>query len=152
MGTRWALKDPQGRRLDLLENRDEYKDRRYEVVSIPALNDLDESNFDYPYHLGYSTNDYRMIRASFEENDDMASWYAQDQQQPIERLGSLFEDGGMKFFSPDELPQDKEPDRIFMACDEAFGGGDFVSAPVLYQFGDEYYVVDTVFKTLKKVT
>ena len=150
MGTRWALKDPQGRRLDLLENREEYAGRRYEVVSIPALNDLDESNFDYPYHLGYSTNDYKMIRASFEENDDIASWYAQDQQQPIERLGSLFEDGGMQFFKPEDMPQDKEPDRIFMSCDEAFGGGDFVSAPVLYQFGEDYYVVDTVFNNGEK--
>jgi predicted phage terminase large subunit-like protein len=145
MGTRWAVKDPQGRRLELLENRPEYANRRFEAVSIPALNEIEESNFDYPYHLGYSTADYKMIRASFEENDDMASWYAQDQQKPIERLGSLFEDGGMRFFSPDELPQDKVPDRIFMSCDEAFGGGDYVSAPVCYQFDEDYYIVDAVF-------
>ena len=90
MGTRWALGDCQGRRRSLLENNSEFKNRRYRVVSIPALDENDESNFDYPYDVGYSTEDYRMMRASFEENDDMASWYAQDMQDPIERQGALF--------------------------------------------------------------
>lgn len=144
MGTRWALADCQGRRRNLLENNKEYKNRRFRVISIPALNDEDESNFDYPYNLGYSTEDYRMSRASFEENDDMASWYAQCQQDPIERQGALFTSGDMKFFDPKTLPE-REPDRIFMAVDIAYGGGDYVAAPICYQYADEYYIVDVVF-------
>lgn len=153
MGTRWALGDCQGRRRHLLEERPEYRNRRFKIISIPALDENDESNFDYPYHLGYSTEDYRMIRASFEENDDMASWYAQDQQTPVERQGALFTSGGTKFFNPEcDLPN-REPDRIFMAIDEAFGGGDFVSGPVCYQYEDEYYIMDVVFDNGdKKVT
>lgn len=153
MGTRWALGDCQGRRRDLLENKSEFANRRYKVISIPALDENDESNFDYPYDLGYSTEDYKMIRASFEENDDMASWFAQDQQEPIERQGALFENSNMNFFNPESDLPDREPDRIFMAIDEAFGGGDFVSAPVCYQYDDAYYVMDVVFDSGdKKIT
>ncbi len=144
MGTRWALKDCQGRRRDLLENKKEFQNRRYRVISIPALDENDESNFDYPYDLGYSTEDYKMIRASFEENDDMASWYAQDQQDPIERQGALFKSGEMKFFNPANLPE-REPDRIFMAVDIAYGGGDYVASPICYQFENDFYIVDVIF-------
>lgn len=153
MGTRWAIGDCQGRRRDLLENNPEFKNRRFKVISIPALDENDESNFDYPYDVGYSTEDYRMMRASFEENDDMASWYAQDQQEPIERQGALFTSDSMRFFNPKCDMPDREPDRIFMAVDEAFGGGDFVSGPICYQFNDVYYIPDVVFDNGdKKIT
>ena len=153
MGTRWALKDPQGRRLELMETRAEYRNRRYKIISVPALDENDESNFDYPYDVGYSTEDYRMIRASFEENDDMASWFAQDQQTPIERQGALFTSDDMHFFNPECDMPDREPDRIFMAVDEAFGGGDYVAAPICYQFDEAYYIVDAIFDNGdKKVT
>jgi len=144
MGTRWALGDCQGRRRALLENNKEYRNRRHKVISIPALDENDESNFDYPYNLGYSTEDYKMSRASFEENDDMASWYAQCQQEPVERHGALFTSGGMRFYEPNNLPGG-EPDRIFMAVDIAYGGGDYVAAPICYQYADEFYIVDAIF-------
>lgn len=144
MGTRWAVKDVQGRRLDLLMNRPEYKNRRWRAIVIPALNEKDESNFDYPYNLGYSTEDYRMDRASFEENDDMASWYAQAQQEPIERQGTLFKQDNLNYFKPEDLPEG-EPDRVYSAVDIAFGGGDYVSAPICYQYGDTGFIVDVVF-------
>lgn len=145
MGTRWAIGDCQGRRLNLLKERPEYRNRRYKVISIPALDENDESNFDYPYDVGYSTEDYLMMRASFEENDDMASWYAQDMQSPVERLGAVFESGTTKTFIPERDLPNREPDRIFMAIDEAFGGGDYVAAPVCYQYEDTYYIMDVVF-------
>lgn len=145
MGTRWAPLDVQGRRLNLLQNSEEYKDRRWKAIIIPALNENDESNFDYPYNLGYSTQDYLMIRASFEENDDMASWYAQDQQQPIDRHGALFTTDNMQFFNPTKDLPNEVPDRIFAAVDPAYGGGDFVAMPICYQYGTNYYIVDVVY-------
>lgn len=145
MGTRWAPLDVQGRRLNLLQNSEEYKDRRWKAIIIPALNENDESNFDYPYNLGYSTKDYLMIRASFEENDDMASWYAQDQQQPIDRHGALFSTDNMQFFNPTKDLPNEVPDRIFAAVDPAYGGGDFVAMPICYQYGTNYYIVDAVY-------
>ena len=38
-----------------------------------------------------------------------------------------------------------EADRIFMACDVAWGGGDFVAAPILYQYGDDIYCPAVIF-------
>jgi len=145
MGTRWAPLDVQGRRRNLLENKPEYKSRRWNAIVIPALNENEESNFDYPYNLGYSTEDYLMIRSSFEENDDMASWYAQDQQEPIDRHGALFTTDNMKYFNPTQDLPDRIPDRIFAAVDPAYGGGDFVAMPICYQFATDYFVVDVVY-------
>lgn len=145
MGTRWAPLDVQGRRRNLLENSSDYRNRRWDAIVIPALNENEESNFDYPYNLGYSTEDYLMIRASFEENDDMASWFAQDQQEPIDRHGALFTTDNMKYFNPmSDLPG-RVPDRIFAAVDPAYGGGDFVAMPICYQFGKDYFIVDVVY-------
>lgn len=145
MGTRWAPQDVQGRRRNLLENNADYKDRRWDAIVIPALNENEESNFDYPYDLGYSTQDYLMMRASFEENDDMESWLAQDQQEPIERHGALFNPGKMKDFDPTKDLLDRVPDRIFAAVDPAYGGGDFVAMPICYKYGADCYIVDAVY-------
>lgn len=153
MGTRWAPLDVQGRRRNLLENNEKYKNRRWKAIIIPALNEKDESNFDYPYNLGYSTEDYHMIRASFEENDDTASWDAQCMQDPSERHGQLFPPESVLTFDPEKDLPDREPDRIMASVDEAFGGGDFVAMPVCYQYDDKFYIIDAVFNNGdKKVT
>ena len=149
MGTRWAILDPQGRRQELIETGAAYKDWRYKIISIPALNDRDESNFDYAYGVGFSTETYKRRRESFETNNDVASWNAQYMQQPIDRQGSVFTPDTMKFYNG-ELPKGEDgkiikPDRIYMAVDEAFGGGDFVSAPIAFQYGNMHFVHDVVF-------
>lgn len=150
MGTRWAPQDCQGRRMNLLENNEEYASRRYRAIIIPALNDNGESNFDYPYDLGYSTQDYKMMRASFEENDDMESWYAQNQQHPVDRHGALFSVGNLKTFNPHKDIPKETPDRIFAAVDPAYGGGDYVSMPICYQFGQDCYIIDAVYNDGEK--
>lgn len=144
IGTRWAPRDVQGRRLALLENDTEYANVRHREIIIPALNKDGESNFDYPYKLGYTTQDYKRRMASFESNDDMASWFAQYQQEPIERKGQMFNVDTMNFFKPEEIEGIK-PDRIFAANDPAYGGGDFVSMPICYEISGEYYVPDVVY-------
>lgn len=144
IGTRWAPRDVQGRRLELLSNDPEYADIRHREIIIPALNENNESNFDYPYKLGYSTLDYKRRMASFENNDDMASWLAQYQQEPIERKGQMFNVDNMNFFKPAEIDGIR-PDRIFAANDPAYGGGDFVSMPICYEIDGEFYVPDAVY-------
>ena len=149
MGTRWAILDPQGRRQDLLENDPAYGGWRYRVISIPALNSRDESNFDYPYGVGFSSETYKRRRASFEANNDLASWNAQYMQNPIDRQGSVFTPDTLKFYNG-KLPVGNdgkvlEPDRVYMAVDEAFGGGDFVSAPICYQYGNMHFIHDVIF-------
>jgi predicted phage terminase large subunit-like protein len=46
-----------------------------------------------------------------------------------------------------------EPDNILFFCDVAFGGGDNLSMPICYVYGDIGYVVDVVFdKRAKDIT
>lgn len=142
-GTMWSIADPISRRKDFLEAEGNRYGIRYYFLNLPALNEQDESNFDYDFGVGFDTNYYKQRRASFEKNNDMASWLAQYQQSPIERQGTLFEPAFMRYYNG-ELPEG-EPDRIFMACDIAWGGGDFLSAPICYQYGDDVYVHDVIF-------
>lgn len=143
IGTRWSLIDAIGRRLDLLENDSKYKGVRYKVINIPALDENDESNFNYEFGVGFTTEYYQQRRASFERNNDMASWWAQYMGSPIERDGTVFLPDDLRYFNG-VLP-DVDPDRKFMAVDPAWGGGDFVAAPIIYQFGNDLYVVDVVY-------
>ena len=149
-GTSWALQDPYQNRLEFLKNNSKAKYIRWDVIKIPALNENDESNFDYDYDVGFSTQHYQQIRAKFEANEDMASWLAQYQQEPIEREGALFTPEFMRFYKGDsELPEG-EPDNIVAACDVAFGGSDFLAFGVLYIYGEEKYLVDCIFDNHEK--
>lgn len=151
IGTRWSLADPIGVRREMLMNDSKFAYLRTKFIDIPALDENEQSNFDYDYGVGFSTEKYLAVRSSFERTNDLASWDAQYMQQPIERTGSLFEPDSMRYFNG-ELPE-VEPDRIIMVVDPAYGAGDFVSAPVVYQYGNDCYVVDVVFNDgNKKVT
>ena len=143
VGTRWSLADPIGIRKELVMNDEKYKERRVRDISVPALDENDESNFDYDYGVGFTTQFYQQRRASFERNNDMASWFAQYQGEPIERSGSLFAPDDMRYYNG-TLP-DREPDKSYMAVDVAWGGGDFLAAPIIYQYGDDKFCVDVVF-------
>lgn len=151
-GTIWSLHDLYSDRLDFLQNNPEAKNIRYDILKIPALDENDESNFDYDYGVGYTTQYYRTLRAKFEENDDMASWYAQYQQEPIERDGAVFNPEHMRFYNG-VLPKE-EPYRICAACDVALGGEDFLAFAVAYMYEDgSIYIDDVVFdNSEKKVT
>ena len=150
-GTRWSMIDPAGLRMELLLNDERFKDRRVKIINLSALDEKDESQFNYKYGVGFSTEYYRQRRASFERNNDMASWLAQYMGEPIERDGALFAPNDMRYYNG-ELP-DGDPDRIFMAVDPAFGGGDFVASPICYQYGDDIYVHDVVYDNRdKKIT
>ena len=147
-GTRWSLADPIGLRIDTLTNNENFKNRRFKVINFPALDENDESNFDYDYGVGFSTEIYRQRRASFERNNDLASWNAQYMGEPIEREGTVFSPYDFRYFNG-VLPDD-QPERIFMACDPAWGGGDFVAAPVIEKYGNDLYVVDVVYDNSDK--
>lgn len=151
-GTIWSLHDLYSDRLDFLQNNPEAKNIRYDILKIPALDENDESNFDYDYGVGYTTQYYRTLRAKFEENDDMASWYAQYQQEPIERDGAVFNPEHMRFYNG-VLPEE-EPYRICAACDVALGGEDFLAFAVAYMYEDgSIYIDDVVFdNSEKKIT
>ena len=152
-GTIWSLHDIFMNRMSFLENNPEARNIRWDVIKIPALDpETDESNFDYEYGVGFSTQYYRTERAKFEENEDMASWFSQCQQEPIERDGAVFNPEHMNFYNG-ILPENGLV-RICAACDVALGGLDYLSCPVacIYEDGS-CYIPSVVFdKNEKQIT
>lgn len=142
-GTRWSLTDPIGLRIDTISNNNNFASRRFKIINMPALDENDESNFDYEYQKGFSSELYRERRASFERNNDMASWLAQYMGEPIERDGAVFSPDDFRYFNG-VLPSG-EPDRIFMAVDSSWGGGDYTASPVCAKYGNDIYVIDVVY-------
>lgn len=142
IGTRWSLIDPAGLRMDFLQNDEEGKKVRFKIINLPALNENDESNFDYNYNVGFNTDYYKQLRAQFERNNDMASWQAQYMGEPIERDGALFTPDTMNFYNG--VIAD-EPVRNYMTVDVAWGGGDYVSAPVCIETENGDFIPDVVF-------
>ena len=148
VGTIWATNDIYMKRREMLENNPEFKDRKFASFVIPALNDKDESNFDYDYGVGYSTKFYIIKRTEFEENDDMAGWWSQYQQQPIDRKGAVFNPEHMKYYKV--LPEEK-PLKVIAHGDTALGGGDFTSFPIVYVYENgDWFLEDVVFDNSEK--
>ena len=149
IGTRWSMIDPIARRIDLLENDPRCSGIRYSVINFPALDKDDESNFEYACEVGFNTDYFHQRRASFERNGDIASWLAQYMGEPVERDGSVFSPDEMQYYNG-ELPTGIDPDRVFIAVDPAWGGGDYVAAPVCYQYNDTIYIHDVIFDNSDK--
>ena len=144
IGTRWSLLDPIGIREELLTTDEKYRNRRWKVINIPALDENDESNFDYDYGVGFSTEYFHQRRASFEHNNDMASWNAQYMGAPMERTGMVFSPGEFRFYNG-VLPEEPAS-RRFVCVDPAFGGGDFVAAAACIMYpNDDIYIPDVVY-------
>lgn len=148
IGTRWSVNDCISHRIEFIQSDVKCRNIRFAIVNVPALNDEDESNFDYLYGVGFTTEDYQQRRASFERNGDSASWLAQYMGTPIERGGTVFLPDDLRFFQG-KLPEEI-PDKIFMTVDPAWGGGDYVAAPICYQYGDDVYIVDVVYNNESK--
>jgi hypothetical protein len=138
VGTLWNVLDPLERMRKQYENDSQYRFRR-----IPALDENDESNFDYEIN-GFSTAYYRDMR----EKLDKAEWMAKFMQKPYVREGLLFPDNELRFFNgdfDDEL-ENKER-KVIALCDPAFGGADNLSMPVCADFGGKQkYIIDWVYK------
>lgn len=133
IGTRWSIHDPLGRIEAKYED-----DPRAKFLVLSATDEFGNSNFDYKYGVGFSTEHYAMLK----DMTDPVTWECVYQQNPIERDGLLFPSNSLNRFF--ELPKDP-PDDIFAFVDVAFGGEDFLSMPIAYQWGDDVYITDVVF-------
>ena len=132
IATRWSVHDVIGR----LERQYEGSGRG-EFIAVPALNENDESNFDYLYGVGFSTAFYIEQRNIMDD----ASWRALYMNQPIEREGLLYHAEELRRYF--ELP-DMEPDAILCVCDTKDRGKDYCVMPIMYQYGKDYYIEDVV--------
>ena len=130
IATRWSVHDVIGR-LEAM-----YGDSpRARFIVIPAMNENDESNFDYAYGVGFNTQFYRQQRDIMDD----ASWRALYMNQPIERDGLLYQADELRRYF--ELPEGA-PDAIIGVCDTKDKGTDYAVLPVAYVYGQDYYIED----------
>lgn len=139
IGTIWSTLDPQVRFRELLADDENY---RIKIIELPALDENDESNFDYKG--GFSTAHYRSERAGMDE----ITWNCIYQQEPMEREGLLFSESLFPTFSMVDLQG--EPDMKYSVCDVAWGGNDYLAEPFIYEYHGECYLVDAIHNRLKK--
>lgn len=130
--TPWSLHDP----IDRLE-ASHIDDPQAKFIHLPALDENDQSNFDYPYGVGFSTEFYHQQRDIMDD----ASWRALYMTQPIEREGQLYNADELRRYF--ELP-DGKPDAILSVCDTKDKGIDYCFMPIAYQYGQDYYIEDCV--------
>ena len=135
VGTLWNVLDPLQRISIQYELDNGYFFRR-----IPALNENDESNFDYEIN-GFSTEYYRKMRDRLAN----AEWMAKYQQSPYVREGLLFPQDECKF--SDGIIEDGTH-IVTALCDPAFGGADNLSMPVKLKHKEtgKQTIIDWVFK------
>lgn len=132
VGTLWSVLDPLVR-----EEHENIGNPRARFRKIPALNENDESNFQYEFK-GFSTKYFIDMRNRL----DKPEWMAKFQQAPFVREGLTFPIEELRFFDGN-VPDDKC--RTLAALDPAFGSGDSLSMPVCKDFGEgERYIVDWV--------
>lgn len=128
IATRWSVHDVIGRLEKQYGNSP-----RARFISIPALDENGESNFNYSYGVGFD-------RAYFEDmrdNLDDASYRALYGNEPIEREGLLYHPDELRRYF--DLP-DREPDAVLSICDTKDKGTDYCFLPVAYQYGSDYYI------------
>lgn len=132
IATRWSVHDVIGRLESQYGNSD-----RAKFIVIPAMNKDDESNFDYDYGVGFTTEFYREQRDIMDD----ASWRALYMNEPIEREGLLYNSDELQRYF--ELP-DSDPDAVIAVCDTKDRGTDYCVMPIVYQYGQRFFIEDFV--------
>ena len=139
LGTIWSAYDPISRMMSEHEN-----DPRYEFVCIPVWDENEHSNFLYEHPDRYTDEKIRERQESLDPVDFSCLYL----QNPVEKEGMPLKAKELMYYNG-VLP-DGEPDDIFFVTDVAWGGGDSLSMPVIYVYGDDWYVHDVVFDTSNK--
>lgn len=134
LGTIWSAYDPISRM-----KADHEGDPRYKFIAIPVWDENEESNFEYEHPDRYTTEKIRDIKNTI----DSADFECLYMQHGIEKEGLAFASDSLKYYNG-VLP-DGEPDNIVFVNDVAWGGGDSLSMPVAYVYGQDVFIHDWVF-------
>ncbi len=131
VGTLWNVYDP------LYRYEQKYADDPlYRFRKIPALNENDESNFEY-YPTEYFLNQRELLSE--------ADFAAKFQQSPFVREGLLYQPSELNYFNG-ECPEGK----TIAVLDPAVGGGDFLSMLVIRVVGKKNYIIDWLYSNETK--
>ena len=136
IATRWSINDPIGR---LIRIYDGTNNPRVRIINIPCYDEKGESNFLYDYGKGFTKEYYQELQ----KTEDPITFKAKYLGEPMERTGHPFTKENLSFYT--ELPEG-EPDRIISFADPSFGGKDYFSAPIGYQYGYEIYIEDVYYE------
>lgn len=136
VGTRWVPNDVIGRVIDLYDGDD-----RVRIINIPALDENGESNFNYLYGVGFTTEYYDDMRRRLVAAGEDDEWCAKYMCEPYWKHGQMFPPEELRYY--DELPEG-EPDAVIAVCDTKGKGGDYCVQPVGYVYGDRHYIHDVI--------
>lgn len=134
LGTIWSAYDPISRMR--AEHGD---DPRYKFIAIPVWDENEVSNFEYEHPDRYTTEKIRDIKNTI----DSADFECLFMQHGIEKEGLAFPADSLNYYNG-VLP-DGQPDNIVFVNDVAWGGGDSLSMPVGYVYGNDVYIHDWIF-------
>ena len=127
IGTLWNVYDPLCRMEKLYGD-----DPLYRFRKIPALNENDETNFEYQYTTAY-LHDMR-------EKLDAPEWMAKWQQAPYVREGLLYQPNELLYFNG-ECGKGK----TITVLDPAVGGGDYLSMLIIRIIGKKKLIIDWLY-------
>lgn len=132
IATRWSVHDVIGRLQRTYE-----KSNRVRFIAIPDIDPVTgKSNFDYKYN-GMSVEFFHDQELTM---DDI-SYRCLYKNEPIEREGLLYHSDDIRRFVTMPL---REPDAILGICDVKNKGTDFMFLPCMYQYDDDFYLVDCI--------
>nr|DAQ71954.1 MAG TPA: Terminase [Caudoviricetes sp.] len=132
IATRWSVHDVIGRLQRTYEKSD-----RVRFIAIPDIDPVTgKSNFDYKYN-GMSVEFFHDQELTM---DDI-SYRCLYKNEPIEREGLLYHSDDIRRFVTMPL---REPDAILGICDVKNKGTDFMFLPCMYQYDDDFYLVDCI--------
>lgn len=136
IATRWSINDPIGRLIRIYEGEN---NPRVRIINIPCYDENGESNFLYDYGKGFPKEYYQELQ----KTEDPITFRAKYLGEPMERTGHPFTKDNLSFYT--DLPE-QTPDRIIAFADPSFGGKDYFSTPIGYQYGNDIYIEDVYYE------
>lgn len=136
VGTPWSNQDVMGRLISYYKEMD--NGLRIRIKQVPCYDENGESNFQYDYGKGFSTQYYK----DMELTEDPVIFSAKYLMKCIEREGRPFTKDALNYYY--SLPEGK-PDNIVAYNDVSFGGNDYMSMPIGYVYGNEVYIEDVLY-------
>lgn len=130
--TRWSVHDIVGRLERMYDGSD-----RVRFLAKPDIDPVTgKSNFAYDIN-GFDEEFFHDQELAMDE----VSYRCLYKNDPIEREGLLYTEQELRYFI--EMPM-REPDAVLAVCDTKAKGTDFLTLPVFYQYGEDYYLADCI--------
>ena len=139
LGTIWSIYDPITREKIKYEGTP-----GYHFIAFPVCDDEGHSNFNYDCEDNYTDEKIAQLK----DNLDPVTFSCLYLQRGIQKEGMPFTADRLTWY--DGILPEGEPDNVYAFCDVAFGGGDSLSMPIAYQYGQDVFIHDVVFNRKDK--